>query len=498
MSSRLWWLLPVFILSLVIAARVSAASFIPPNAVQPSGNIAAPLNTSSTAQTKVGQLTVLGPTTVNGLTIGKVGGTSQICWNGTCQSDWNSIVTVTGFLRLVGSAPQDTGYAIIQGPSDPLPGSLYPSSAITGRARVPSATGPTYGLYGIAAQNPGDPTKTSTGVLGQATWNSALHAAIFATTKPGGVDNSARAYAGYLNGSVAVTANAASPTAFYDVYVGSSANTNGLAELCLGGVCRTQWPVVTGTGVWSLQTISQKVFLTPNTTTRNVALGGATSTSPIFVSVSQAAGVPTRADLTVAGTTKFEQYVVSTPTAGMPVSVTCGDGICNGSENDTWGSPNYCPQDCDFTAPVDVQYWDAITNCLPGPCNPSPPHLYLYWFGPQVFESPDYIGARVVIRTDRDPTGPFDTSYTAPGDGIFVPGADIPGTPGSVGAWGPSCNMNLPGGHYYHIGLYAYDAQRNYAPGYVVPGYCTDDNFPPPSQPPPPPPPPPGPSQDTT
>jgi len=464
-----------------LAATRAVALTISPRNPAPEGSVAVPLTTSNTSQTKAGSLEVLGHTTVSPtLTIGQAGGTSQICWNGDCRDSWTEVAEITGFLHLGSSTNPDVGVASIQGTS----GVSDPTFGVRAVAGLAEVGKPTFGIKGIAQGNAAQTTAKSYGVYGQAYRDG--QSAIYATTKPPGFNFSANAWAGYFYGHVGVAETTGAGV--YDLVVGTgSASNNGVAELCLNGVCNSVWPAVSGSGVWSLVTQgawpNQRNFIQAGDPTASVRVGGSGASAPIAVSVASSGGVPTSASLAVAGPAKYEQYVVGSPDGlGLPVNVTCGDGICNNNECDigppaspagcTMASVGYCPKDCDITPPTDAYYDDIVPIQIcrpPQPCPEINPYIYLRWWnGPEL----DIAGARVIIRTDRFPTGPEDFSYISRGPN-FV-NSDINGVPNTYYALDPLCMLKTDGGPTYYVALYAYDGVKNFAPGTYFIGQCID------------------------
>lgn len=446
------------VFSILAGARVFAAT-VTPISPAPEGSIGIPLNTSATSQTKAGKLLVQGISTVNnGINLGKAGGTSNICWNGDCRTDWDDVARVSGFLRLAPSS-NDVGIVSIQGTG----GATDPAGAVNVTAGTPSAGFPTFAIQALAEANTGaNLTAKSYGVLGQAAVNRPEHTAIYATTKGVGFDYSQNAWAGYFYGNVGI--GGVSEDGGFDLVIGGgSAQNNGVAELCLGGNCQSVWPTATGTGVWTLASVGGRNYLRPNTTTASLRVGGGGSAAPFKVDVSSVAGVPTDASLTVTGPSKFERYVVGTPT-NLTVTQTCGDGVCNNSENDSFFSPNYCPIDCDVTAPGDSYMDDAIpvSPCQFGRiCSQVPPYLYISAYTP---DEVDVAGFRVIVRTDRFPTGPLDFV------GFY---GDVLAPPNQNTNYLPTCNL----GELYYVGIYTRDRGGNFAPGTVGIPRCLDRPF---------------------
>ena len=75
--------LPVFS-AIILVAGIAYAVWTEPTAAPPNGNVGAPINTSSTAQTKAGGFTA------ETLTAATVKGTTQFCLGASCITAWPS------------------------------------------------------------------------------------------------------------------------------------------------------------------------------------------------------------------------------------------------------------------------------------------------------------------------------------------------------------------------------------------------------------------------
>jgi len=75
--------LPVFA-AIILVAGIAYAVWIEPTTAPPNGNVGAPINTSSTAQTKAGGFTA------GTLTAATVTGTTQFCLGASCITAWPS------------------------------------------------------------------------------------------------------------------------------------------------------------------------------------------------------------------------------------------------------------------------------------------------------------------------------------------------------------------------------------------------------------------------
>lgn len=444
----------ITVIALGVTLRVSAVTWFSPSVPEPGGNVSAPLNTSATAQIKRGGLTILGTTIIpssSSLIIGTGGGTSRICWNGLCKSGWGEVGQLTGYLRLQtdnqASSP-DVGYVNLQG----LDSATAPA-AIRGQAGIPSTT-PTYGVYGEASAAAG----TSYGLYALAAGSGPTQYAVFA-------DNAgwAKAWAGYFSGQVAISN---SGTEGYDLIIGTapSSQISSRSEICLAGRCRFDWPEVSGAGYWQ-----STGDLRPITAGKSVAVAGSGSTAPFRVDVAtDVNGTPTNASLNVFGGAKFDQYVVGTPPTGTPATQSCGDGICQAPECDD-AAPgcllaNRCKPDCDVTPPGNASVRELIK--VGRPCNPRrnpdcpqrQSYLYVVWNNPS---DADFAGVRVIIRQDRFPTGPGDSSFGDPAGGDFA---------SPQYSYVEVCDSKIS----YYAGLYAYDTSGNFASGLLSRPPCTD------------------------
>lgn len=436
-----FFILPIVVLMTLVlaiaAVRVSAAPFVNPVTPVPGGLVSPFLNTSSTAQTKLGGLTVQDLVVGvvgndpgdDDLKVGRTGGSSKICWNGVCKNSWDEVVQLTGKLRLRPASGYDTGAIQLKG-LDCVAGSLNcpsdPPATVITRAGKPS-TSPTHGIYGRA--NGGAAGTASYGIYGRAAADS--HYAVYATNS-----GNIYAWAAYFEGDVAVTTKVDGTPS--DLYIGvNTMNNDNVAQLCLNGDCRSSWASIGSSGFWSLN----GSYLYPTAVTRSLGVGGAAPNAPFSVAVTaDANNLPQQADLSVRADSQFNQYVVGTPPASLPVSVTCGDGQCNGSENDTYGSANYCPADCDATAPGNISFILVIQNDST---------LERTWTWAYPVDA-DVAGVRIVRKQGSPPTGPTDGTFLT-----FVnsPGSTYTGT-----------NHALDVGYFY--GFYTYDG-RYYSSGVI-------------------------------
>lgn len=497
-------------IAMVIAARASAISWITPSAGQPEGNIAPSINTSSTAQTKEGGLIISNAlATVNGspaLTLGSPGEYATFCLNGTdaasCRSSWADFATLAGKLRL---SPQtaDSGFLNITAPGIHFVDQFETDGSVRGIAGTPTSTLSTSGVYAEASSSPGP----SYGIYAQNLAGLSSHSAIYADTYLPEVGPGAfGGWAGYFNGNVAVS-NAAGGTCRNNPSVSCSSDatctaidsndscvpypsvligglgmpdyTNAasfpmnVGYLCLGSGpnrCRSSWPVVAGSGLWT-GTASQ---VSPNAPqlTRSLAVAGSGMSAGLSVHVtSDSSNTPVRADATLNGSASFDKYTVGVAPNGEPVAMTCGNNKCEGLENDDFTSRYYCPQDCDHTPPDNVQVdiidqimcqIDRRGHIIVDPdtgCGISrPPTFYLYWSNPLDY---DYAGVRIIVNDTRYPTDYRDLSSGTILGGDFTK---------DVTSYVVTCPVN---NKRYYVGLYSYDNVGNFSTGVNTMVMCT-------------------------
>lgn len=411
-----------------------------------------PLNTSGVAQVKAGPLTVNGAFTVtNSLDV-----QGDICWNDpgsriNCRNGWQNIGSLNFVHRFPNfcnppelCATSDIGYAYLVGQD----GS---SAALTATAGEPSGGRLTQAIYGAAST---EDTGDSYGVVGEALSDNTF--AVYGLNLVG----SQSAWAGYFVGNVRIfsAAGSSSPA---DLVIGpiggnvQNARANGLSEICLGDalgkpfaeVCKSDWPPGT-VSKWALNPSSPQLNATlwPASSGLSLAAGGSDSNAKFLVQ-RQLDGT---ADLAVQGDTSLKKMVIGAP-VNLPVTATCGDGICNNNENDNYCSPrpcgNYCPEDCDLTPPGNVAVSESV--------NEETRVVTFTWTNPP---QSDYAGVRVIRRVNIEPTGPNDGTpieFTKTQNSYITPPHDV--------------------GTLYYYKFYAFDNQRNYSSGitkaiYLLPG----------------------------
>lgn len=290
------WLLPV-----------TAQTFFEPTAAPPSGQSAVPLNASSRTQVKTGPLLIgerNGSFLLN-CTSSNSAGCSKLCLNaatgdpGTvAASDSQCISAWADLTGAIGGPYLKNSTALTGSPGD-----------ITAISRYERQSG-FINLQG----NGGGANNTVYAVTGDPPNLPAVYA-----TDGGDLIN----YAGYFAGDVRIA----------DFVQGGVVRAAG--KLCLNGTgglttippyrvgCITSWSEVISppTNYVKLQTANP-----PTPQIGAAALG-------------QSGG--------------FGAVVVGVPPSGVSLSTTCGDGFCsNGFEDNTSGSPKYCPLDCATVPPV--------------------------------------------------------------------------------------------------------------------------------------------------
>lgn len=487
----------------VAGMRASAATWVSPVAPQPGGNVAPSLNTSSIAQTKQGGIVVSGyPLNAEGfpaLTLGTTGTERvEFCLNGTdaahCRSGWDDFRSFSNKLRLSPSAA-DSGYVDLRAPGTDFADPYQVDASVRGIAGIPTSTLSTTGVYGQASSLEG----TSYGIYADARGISS-HMAIYADTDVPTVGYGG--WAGYFNGSAVISetytdvgtcrkhpsvscvddtpciAQGSDDTCvvYPSLMIGGATlppRSVNEGYICLGtdaNRCRSTWPVIGGTGFWT--STADQIRPNAEQQTRSLAVAGSGESAGMSVTVNvDGVGTPIGADMNLRGTASFDMYTVGVTLTGEPVSMTCGNNLCEGLENDEFTSPYYCPQDCDDTPPgnVDVRPIELQLECpedrggIPiGGCTTSLPMLYLLWNEPS---DPDYAGVKVIVSdtyADR-PQVYTDVSHGDVGGGIFLKGEESMIT---------ECRND---GDDYYVGLFSFDNVGNYSSGVLTTVLCTDN-----------------------
>lgn len=447
-SRSIFVALTVSLASVLAGWRVSAVVFMSPNQPPPEGNVAPPVMTSSEPQTKLGGLSVWNLSVGTqaqpaSLTIGHGGGSSEICWNGTCKTNWYEVFGATDYLRL-GPSDADTGSIQLESPAGPYPENPIPT--LSAKAGVPTLQSPTYGLYARATGS-SDPTKKSYAVYGQA--NNAAQYAVYSTNTDGNNVWHPYAWAGYFEGDVAV--NKFDEMGTYDLVIGTgSANGNAVGEICLNGDCESSWPVVGNENLWTLD----GSIMHPATPGKSIAVGGIGHDAPLTVTVATTGlGAPLSADLSVRADAQFNQYVVGSPPAGMAkfgAGGSCGDGKCNNGETNTFCTPHppcgtYCPEDCDTTAPQQISMTSRSSDIVTR-------KVTFNWEEPA--GTPDFAGVRIIrmvgLVLPSGPNDPNGTAYTIPA---------------GTKTWTTPDSHDLQTNHFY--GFYSVDLRGLFSPGII-------------------------------
>lgn len=286
------------VLALVfVSAGTLRAQFIEPIDTPPSGSdVAPPINTSATTQTKQGSLILDHPSNTVRLEIGSAGKLYELCLNGVCTPSFSTF----NFIRLQGVAgaptpgTPDTGFAQIKA----LTSQQF---ALRAEGSEPSAAWTT-GLYGVTSS-------TSTGafarygVHGRTAVDSPLSYGVY------GYASGPSSWAGYFEGRVQVTG---------DLLIGSATNKR---KLCLnddgdftGEECIESWPFSETSQFVSLQKTDSP---SPEGGSSHISGGGT-----------------------------FSSIVFGTPAPETPLALTCGDGICQGTLSNPDEVTGSCEVDC--------------------------------------------------------------------------------------------------------------------------------------------------------
>lgn len=301
------WLVPGLVSAVLLGfGSMARGAWDEPAGFPPNGaSVQAPLNTSGYLQTRSDDLTLQGTLEIGNKleTQGTADITSkldiagQLCFGSDCRDSFT--VYSDTYLRREPSSP-DQGSVVIGDKNGAGGGgsvsvtatsSVIASqeTAVTSNAASPDSlpTDPkvTYGLLGTANTGPTRPDFLSVGVYGLARADSPFSVGVggeAASTYETG------AYAGYFQGRVKIA-----------------------GQLCFAGQCRDEWPDWTGAGY--------------------------------FVKLADA-GTPSQvgnADLDASSASAFESLVIGGVVSGVPIEVSCGDGICNNNE-----TVSNCPNDC--------------------------------------------------------------------------------------------------------------------------------------------------------
>lgn len=287
----------------------------------PSGSTAcqvgAPINLSSTTETKTGPLKFKNGLTVSNPVAGTCNGDSsvlcagstadaanKVCvnsnagsvcladanlkvegpftWNGVAITYWRDVTGATGtFVPLHFGAYDDptfdpkwdVGYVSIKGPA----ATSGRSSTFRVKAGIPSVD-PPVPTTAVTASTSVDPaTPQSYAIVARAGAAGDQNMAFYGYT-PTGAKN---AWAGYFRGDVVVKATGAGGKK-WDFIIGGTAapNDNNVAELCLSDVCVSSWPTdLAGDDLW----FDTSGYLQVKDPTWNLAVGGDSSSAPFVV-----------------------------------------------------------------------------------------------------------------------------------------------------------------------------------------------------------------------
>lgn len=307
----------------VMTGRVLAQSYVYPT-TPTGGNIAPAITSSVNTQLKTGTLRIVGKLCLNadaGGAGGRLGTSSS-----DCISAWSDLGSVVGgpFVNLsqtgvditrhldpmqLSQYSQQTGYIHVKDTH-----SASVDQRFTTIAKATNFSICSYDL-GSGDQGQGQCASDSGNTCyfnSDCGYNST---AVYATDS--GV---ATNYAAYFAGTVYVSSPTADPSA------GAKSGRiclNGLQGATFtdppGGACISSWNEIAG------------------------------SSAPNYV-LAQTAVPPTgqNSGAMLSGVGVFGSAIAGSA-AGLPISLTCGDGLCSSNENNTPGSPSYCPIDC---APV--------------------------------------------------------------------------------------------------------------------------------------------------
>ncbi len=265
---------------LFFGAIPAHAAWTEPGQIPPGGNVAAPLNVSSVAQTKDGSLTAKAPDS----SIFSFRGLSPT-YTGT---DSKTVAGIWG-----------EGSKATRGASDEY---INASAAVYGVGYTGTGgTGQQIGLLGVA----GNDSSNSYGIYG---WDGAWK----------------NAYAGFFRGRVSVEG---------DVEIATNPDGNGsgllsAVSLCLGGVCKSSWEEIAGETFFTYDQAPNTIRpISPAYSGSNFALGGTNSTNAaFFFNIAQNSGT---------------MYAKESIVVGTPSPYVTGDYVCTENEpcssSDCWG-----------------------------------------------------------------------------------------------------------------------------------------------------------------
>lgn len=365
--------------------RVRAQQFIEPTSPL-GGNAAAPLNGGSNTQRKLGSLI-----------IGSNATTSYLCLN------TDSVLT-TDPTKCISSWSQLRGNYVTLAQTD-LTSNPFPTlndhvvaagrTADIGFARL-QADGTKSQLYTLIVEATGSAIQPAT--------------ALYATD--GGVSSN---YAAAFNGGIYIGDGTSSSSKKFCLNGNFTVDTS-VSSSTYGKGCITSWSQLS-----SFLASQNYVLLQSNTGTL----------------------VPQNGRISISGSAVFATddrtgLIIGAPPAGTSVSISCGDGMCNGSE-----TASSCAIDCDQAAPANVTQ-------LAVSANETTKKFTFTWTNPA---DADFAGVKVVRTQGVPPTGPNDPAAQAT-NLILNPTASF-------------LTSALTTGVSYYFGFYSYDQYNNFSSGVI-------------------------------
>ena len=397
--NRRYILIAALVLGACIVGPAQALQYIEPTSPL-GGTSAAPLNGSSSTQRKLGSLI-----------IGSGSSPSSLCLNtDTVSSDPS--VCITSWSQLHGNFVTLSQTAI-------------PISQQLSDYKVSSTQTSDIGFARIQA----DPTKSQYYSLILEANGSGAQSATALYASDGGLSTN---YAAQFNGSVYL-GDGTSGSAKKFCLNGAFALDTNTSSATYGKGCISSWSqlaaFVPSQNFVFLQTPNQ----TPTPQYGNIAINGSA-----IMATDTTAGV-----------------VIGAPVAGTSVTVTCGDGLCNGSESGVAGNANYCAVDCDRIPPGNIVLGTPNLDTTIG-------RVIFTWTNPS---DADFAGVRIIRTIGTPATGPTQTTQTGANAVYTVTKNQTPNN--------QLTSSGLSSGTIYYFSFYAYDATGNYASG-VVQGISTN------------------------
>lgn len=392
--NRTYLLIAVLVLGAWGVRSALAVSYIEPTSPD-GGTSAAPLNGSGTTQRKLGSLIIGSSTSPSYLCLNSDTVTTDPA---TCISSWSQLhgnyVTLSEKAIPPGGTLSD--YTVNGGPAD------------SGFARIQADTSLNQ-LYSLIVEAPDFGGSTATGLYASDSGSNTNYAAEFngAVYVGDGTAGSAKKFC--LNGLGALDTNSSSPT--------------------YGKGCIRSWSDLAAFMPSQNFVLLQSPAQAPNPQYGNIAVTGSA-----VVATDASAGL-----------------VIGAPVAGTSATITCGDGMCNGTENGIAGSgANYCAVDCDRTAPAEV-VMGTIQNGL------SPQTITFNWTNPGTV---DFAGVKIIRTIGNPPTSPTMTTTTGADAVYVVRKTDVPNN--------KHTEQGLQTNIYYYYTFYTYDITGNYSSGVTV------------------------------